>query len=100
MQEGRIFLTHNRKDFKLLHDAWLTWPSAFGVTFPPHPGILLLDASLPETLSRVVAAFLRETAPEEVANAIFWWHRHDGWRQPASGTTWEPRPADFNAERE
>ena len=45
VQTGRLLVTHNRKDFKLLHDAWLSWPAAFGIALPPHPGILVLDTS-------------------------------------------------------
>jgi hypothetical protein len=89
-QSGRIFITHNRKDFRLLHDAWMTWPAAFGLALPPHPGILLLDQSSPETLMRVLTHFLDATPPERFANGIFWWHRHDGWRQPIAGAQWEP----------
>src|SRR5215207_7361039 len=65
-KEERIFVTHNRKDFKLLHDAWVTWPAAFGLALPPHPGILLLDSAAPEALARVIADFLDEARPEDL----------------------------------
>jgi hypothetical protein len=90
VREDRILITHDRHDFRLLHDAWVTWPAAFGMALPPHPGILVLDSSPPETLARVLAVFLGGTSAEELANAIFWWHRHDGWRQPGAGVDWEP----------
>lgn len=89
-QLGRIFITHNRKDFKLLHDAWITWPAAFGMALPPHPGILLLNQGPPETLARVLVRFLDVIPPERIANGIFWWHHHDGWRQPTDNAQWEP----------
>jgi hypothetical protein len=56
---------------------------------PHHPGILVLDAAPPETLARVLTAFLGD-APQRSADAIFWWHRHDGWRQPIANANWEP----------
>jgi Domain of unknown function (DUF5615) len=90
VRANRMFITHNRKDFRMLHDAWVTWPVAFGMALPPHPGILILDQAPPETLARVLADFLDVTSPEQLANAIFWWHRHDGWRQPIAGASWEP----------
>jgi hypothetical protein len=95
VQAGRIFVTHNRRDFRLPHDAWLTWPAAFGMALPTHPGILVLDTAPPDILARVLLAFLRATSPARLANAIFWWHRHDGWRRPAIDDRWEPyEPGD------
>ena len=85
-----MLVTHDRHDFRMLHDAWVAWPAAFGVALPPHPGILVLDSALPETLARVLAAFLSDATTEALANGIFWWHRHDGWRQPIAGANWEP----------
>ena len=82
VQTSRLLVTHNRKDFKLLHDAWLSWPAAFGIALPPHPGILVLDTSTPDVLARVLATFLDDGAHERLPNRIVWWHRHDGWRQP------------------
>jgi hypothetical protein len=64
VRESRVFITHNRVDFRMLHDAWLTWPAAFGMALPPHPGILVLENSPPETLARVIADFLGATPPE------------------------------------
>ena len=94
-QAGRVFITHNRDDFRMLHDAWVTWPAAFGMAFPAHPGILILDQGSVETLARIVIDMLAQLPPERVANGIFWWHRHDGWRQPVAGATWEPyQPSD------
>jgi hypothetical protein len=90
VRDDRVFVTHNRRDFRMLHDAWVTWPAAFGLALPAHPGILVLDQVRPETLVEVLVAFLDETPAERLANGIFWWHRHDGWRQPIAGANWEP----------
>jgi hypothetical protein len=40
-QRGLILVTHNVKDFRPLHDAWLTWSNAWSVT-PTHTGILII----------------------------------------------------------
>ena len=38
---GWILVTHNRDDFVLLHEAWLRWSGAWGVTLE-HAGILIV----------------------------------------------------------
>ena len=40
-QRGWTLVTHNRKDYELLHDAWRRWFSAFAVA-ATHAGILIL----------------------------------------------------------
>ena len=92
VRDDRLLVTHNRGDFALLHDAWLTWPAAFGLALPPHPGILLLDPAPHEVLSGVLEAILAATPPAELANRIFWWHRHEGWRQRTVGAAWDTYP--------
>lgn len=92
VRAGRVLITHNRRDFTLLHDAWLTWPAAFGLALPPHPGILVLDPAPHETLSGALDALLAATLSAPLANEIFWWHRRDGWRRRIIGTGWEPNP--------
>jgi Domain of unknown function (DUF5615) len=89
VQDGRTLVTHDRNDFSLLHDAWLTWPATFDMAPPPHPGILVLDQALPALLAQVLAEFLEQTPSARFANAVFWWRRHDGWRQPLVGAGWE-----------
>ena len=92
---SRIFVTHNRTDFRMLHDAWVTWPVAFGPALPPHPGILVLDSAAPEMLASVIANFLDEAHPEDLPNTVFWWHHRDGWDRSINGSPWEPyRPPD------
>jgi hypothetical protein len=40
-QRGLIFVTHNRTDFELLHDAWRLWSTVWNVP-PAHAGILII----------------------------------------------------------
>ena len=89
---GRVLVTHNRRDFTLLHDAWLSWPAAFGLALPPHPGILVLDPAPRELLSAVLGAVLAAIPPTGLANGLFWWHGRHGWRWRIIGTRWEPYP--------
>jgi hypothetical protein len=90
VRQGRILVTHNRTDFTLLHDAWMTWPSGLGVGFPVHPGILVVDTAPSDVLSTVVEELIRHMPPAESENGLFWWHRHEGWRRRAVGAGWEP----------
>ncbi len=39
---GRILVTHNRRDFILLHRAWFRWARLWGVTNVQHHGILMI----------------------------------------------------------
>ena len=94
VRANRLFITHNRADFRLLHDAWTTWPAAFGLKLPPHPGILVLDTSPPVTLAIVITEFLDAVSPERLGNAMFWWHHLDGWRSPAINGRWVPMRLD------
>ena len=89
---GRVLVTHNRRDFTLLHDAWLIWPAAFGLALPPHPGILVLDPAPRELLSAVLGAVLAAMPPTGLANGLNWWHGRQGWRWRIIGTRWEPYP--------
>lgn len=88
----RVLVTHNRRHFTLLHDAWVTWPLAFGVVFPAHPGILLLNTAPPLAISDAVNDILGATPASLLASNLFWWHHRDGWRRRLVGNAWEPYP--------
>ena len=38
--DGRIVISHNRRDFLLLHLAWTGWRRAWGLA-PAHPGVIV-----------------------------------------------------------
>lgn len=88
VRANRVLVTHNRRDFRLLHDAWLSWPPTFGVAFPAHRGILVLDVAPPETLADVLATYLGGVSARRLANAIFWWHLVAPSWWLASADTW------------
>jgi len=90
VRAGRVLVTHDRGDFTLLHDAWLTWPAAFQVAFPPHPGIFVLDAAPHQILLETLDHFLAATPLTSLVSSLFWWHRHSGWRRREVGRGWEP----------
>lgn len=79
-QRGWILVTHNRKDFRLLHDAWRRWGRDWGVT-PRHPGILIVPQRSAEELIALVRDFLTLALPLE--NELYEWSPAAGWsRRP------------------
>jgi hypothetical protein len=88
-QRGRILVTHNRRDFTLLHQAWVTWPAAMKADEFAHPGILVLDAVAYDRLATVMVDFFNRQDVQQLRNSILWWRRSLGWRRLRMPTTWE-----------
>ena len=86
-QQDRVLLTHNRKDYVLLHDAWRHWPSAWGVLAPPHAGILVLDHRPERELAVAIDAFLAAVSLPP-ANALYWWRYRYGWQHQSADHRW------------
>ena len=79
---GWLLMTHIRRDFRLLHDAWLLWSRAWGVR-PTHAGIIVLEQvpGLAATdLGRLVHELISESA-RTVTNALFDWRPATGWQR-------------------
>jgi len=89
-QQGQIFLTHNRKDYVLLNDAWSRWPRAWGVSAPQHAGILVLDQRPELELATAVEALLTTMPPAQLANALYWWRYRVGWLYYLPDRRWVP----------
>lgn len=79
----RTLITHDRRDFELLHDAWRRWSAAWQID-PPHFGILVIPQG--ESWSSAQAAgevnrFLASGVP--LANELYRWTEERGWvRRP------------------
>jgi len=74
-----VFLTHDIKDYYLVHDAWLLWSAAWGVT-PAHPGILIIPNGVaPAFMAREVDAFLAQRLP--LHNTLHEWKIDGGFRR-------------------
>lgn len=76
---NRVLLTHNEKDFILLHHAWSLWSDAWSVGIR-HAGIVIVPQSAALNLRREVADMFRDNPP------------HDGdlfmWKSDPSGGAW------------
>ena len=79
-----IVITHNAKDFRLLHGAWLSWPSFWGIGVPrAHAGILVMPHGLrpvraAEVVGQVLAVQLKLT------DRLFVWRPGHDWTEHVS----------------
>ena len=73
-QDNRVFVTHNAVDFKLLQEAWRTWPVPLR-----HSGILVVPQqrwSAEETAAHL-DEFVR--SGNDPANELYYWRVGRGW---------------------
>jgi hypothetical protein len=79
-QRGWTLVTHNRKDFLLLHDAWRHWASAWGVA-EPHAGILIVPQPPGASHAQIAAALeaLISGGPS-LTNQLYLWRPASGWQ--------------------
>lgn len=84
--ERRILLTCNRKDFRTLHEAWLTW-SRFWQEPRPHAGIFIFDQLWGQAGAAVYVAAINDflsgrSGPlDNMAYDWFWRHGNSAWEQ-------------------
>lgn len=93
-EQGRLLVTHNRRDFILLHQAWLRWSSAWGVE-RYHAGVLIIPqppematARTARDLTRFCQSrrqFTNELLRRRIGGARAMWDR---WR---AGVGWTRR---------
>lgn len=83
---ARILVTTNTSDYLLLHRAWTTWSTAWGLDpVPQHAGILLMHTAPSYNYWRMaeeIAGLMRDdNAPETIANRAFAWNVNIGWHE-------------------
>ncbi|MDQ6831837.1 MAG: DUF5615 family PIN-like protein [Chloroflexota bacterium] len=80
--DGLTLVTHNRKDFARLHEAWLIWARGWGIV-RSHGGIIVLGRVQGKSPTEY-AALLRgrlADAPVPLADTFHRWHPEIGWTQ-------------------
>jgi hypothetical protein len=88
--QGWILITHNWRDFKLLHDAWRRWVGAHwprtGIASPVHGGIVVIPQPdvqrrhwLPEHAAHEVALLLASRVT--LTDALYRWRPSVGWEK-------------------
>jgi hypothetical protein len=77
VQHQATLVTHNRRDFVLVHKAWHGLASYWGHA-ERHPGILILPQGDPSQLHQCITAFLGSGLPLE--NQCYEFRHASGWR--------------------
>lgn len=80
-EKGAYCLTDNRRDFLLLHDAWLTWTHEWRMDHR-HSSILVVD-QLPPADLYVAARAIHDRVSDpatSLRNALYHWVRNGEWR--------------------
>ena len=75
-QRGWTIITHNKRDFRLLHGAWQTWSAGWGIT-DPHSGILIMEQAPMEVLAAALLPFLATDI--HLSNLLHEWTYARGW---------------------
>lgn len=76
-QREWVFVTHNTRDFELLHNAWLRWSELWGVQVT-HGGILVLEpVPSPQRLAAVIEERLAPGA--RIVGEFAIWRSLGGW---------------------
>jgi hypothetical protein len=71
-------ISHNRRDFLLLHRAWRRWSDRWGVT-AMHAGILIIPHGSSVRLAEAIHEFLELAL--SLDNQLHKWHPLSGWRR-------------------
>ena len=81
-QLGRILVTHNARDFVLVHHAWRLWPTALGIGWPAHPGILVIPQPPAITIARAADEIDKSVrSGRRIANELYHLAVPGGWRR-------------------
>lgn len=75
----RVLLTHNERDFLLLHQAWVLWSRSWNIS-PRHAGVLMLPQQKhwsPRHALREIETILMVTP--SLVNEFWRWKASRGW---------------------
>lgn len=77
-RSARTLVSHNKRDYLLLQDAWIGWSRAWSVD-PHHSGMLLF----PQISARRMFAAIRDllAMSPELTNQVYLWTSQKTWEQ-------------------
>lgn len=88
-ENGQTLVSHNGRDFRALHEAWVTWrlrwtreaQEATGSTvfLSQHAGILFTPHLPTHDLARILEEFV--DAAETMGDRLFRWRPGEGWNE-------------------
>ncbi|MGH2559930.1 MAG: DUF5615 family PIN-like protein [Thermomicrobiales bacterium] len=77
----RTVITHNSKDFRIMHETLALWSRRWDVIGATrHRGILVLPQLLVPELVPLIEDFA--SGWDDIDNRLFEWDRRRGWREP------------------
>ncbi|MBI4498191.1 MAG: DUF5615 family PIN-like protein [Chloroflexi bacterium] len=79
-QHGRILVTHNWKDYRLLHHAWHRWSTAWGIP-QQHPGILVLPHGAVPQFAQAILDLL--ATGMQIHDTLHLWKGGGRWERAA-----------------
>ena len=82
-RHGRVLLTANLGDFRMLHEAWVVWAAEPGVApTSPHAGIVVLpnpNEMEAVTMARLLVEYVRAMAPADLASRLLRYRSVGTW---------------------
>jgi hypothetical protein len=95
-RERRVFITCNFDDFRLLHEAWTSWSTEWGIeSRVRHAGILVIPNGNEMMLGQMVDIVVEILEQESTLdNRLFRWRRSIEWLEVFPVTQWaSPDPS-------
>ena len=81
-RQGRVLVTANLRDFRMLREAWLVWGELWDDSgHRPHPGILVVpnqNAKSIEAMATLLDEFARDAVPELIQGRLLRWTSESG----------------------
>lgn len=77
--QHRVLLTHNERDFLLLHQAWMLWSRSWKIA-PSHAGVIALPQQERWSPRRALDEIeMILTATQSIVNEFWRWKASRGW---------------------
>lgn len=90
-ERDAVLVTHNRKHFVELHEAWYEWPRRWGLSGPDHRGIIVPDQRDETVYGPPLLAFLAASHP--MTGHLYTWRQNgDRWERWEISVGWRSYP--------
>jgi hypothetical protein len=86
---GQTIVTHDKSDFRMLHEAWITWrrrwteevvrATGLPIALSGHAGILIVPLLPNHALARIIEPFV--DTHDSIPDRLFAWSTAKGWHE-------------------
>ena len=87
-RHGRLLVTANAQDFRMLHEAWVVWSTEWPAAgLAPHPGIALVpnpNAMRTPAIARILDELARGIGGADPRNRLYRWKATTGWEDQSA----------------